>query len=132
MSNFHDFLVEHAMFPFPELVGTRSINSTDISPFDVGLINAEWKAKHAVRDNSLNQKLCSVLQDILGDQVLPAATENFLLPAFSPKLGLVEVPGMPGVPDRDWLKNPSEIRVSLPKESSNRASADSTDRLGRC
>ena len=120
------------MFPFPELVGTRSINSTDISPFDVGLINAEWKAKHAVRDNSLNQKLCSVLQDILGDQVLPAASEKFLLPAFSPKLGLVEVPGMPGVPDRDWLKNPSETRVSLPKELSNRASADSTNRLGRC
>ena len=67
MSNFHNFLVEHAMLPFPELVEVGSINSTNISLVDVRLINAKWKAKHVVRDDNLNQKLCSVLWDIHGD-----------------------------------------------------------------
>jgi hypothetical protein len=49
MSNFHDFLEEHAMFPFSELDDARSIGSTYIFPIEVRLLDANWKPKHAVR-----------------------------------------------------------------------------------
>jgi hypothetical protein len=115
MSNFHDFLVEQALFPFPEPDEARSICCTDISEIEVGLLETEWKAKHAVRDDTLVQKLCDVLKKILGDRVLPA-DDNFLLAAFSPKLEVDEIPGRPGMLDLAWLKNPNEAHVSFPKD----------------
>jgi hypothetical protein len=115
MSNFHDFLVKHAMFPFPEPDEARSIGSTDISEIEVGLLETEWKAKHAVRDDTLIQKLCDTLQDILGDTVLPADANNHLLAAFSPKL---QVDEYNSTFDDDWLANPNEAHVSFPKDFS--------------
>jgi len=114
MSNFHDFLVEHAMFPFPKPDEARSIDSTDVSEIEVGLLKTEWKAKHsAMRDDTLVQKLCDTLQDILRDRVLPAGAEKHLLVAFSPKLQVSEYTG---TFDREWLANPNEAHVSLPKD----------------
>ena len=49
MSNLHDFLVEHAKFPFPQLKeGPSSASITDISLIEVPLLEREWKANHAV------------------------------------------------------------------------------------
>jgi hypothetical protein len=115
MSNFHDFLVEHAMFPFPELDVTRSVGSTDISELEVGRLGKGWKAEHAVRDDTLCQKLCHVLQDILRDMVLPAEDEYNLLPFFSPRLGVTSKGNIKG----EWLKNPHEARVSISSRPSN-------------
>ena len=52
------------MFPFPKLNEAGShLDSTDISEIEVGiLLETEWKAKNAVRDDTLVQKLCDILQ----------------------------------------------------------------------
>ncbi|KAM6493292.1 hypothetical protein JOM56_011426 [Amanita muscaria] len=84
--NLHDFLVEYAKFPFPRPDESQTAGTTDISKFEVGLLEPEWKATHAVRDDSLVQKLCHSLESILGDTPLAAGRENFLLERFSPKL----------------------------------------------
>ena len=63
--NMHDFLVEYAKFPFPRLVEDKTFTTTDISMIEVGLLEAKWKANHAVRDNALVQKLCTTLANIL-------------------------------------------------------------------
>ncbi|KIK09865.1 hypothetical protein K443DRAFT_127259 [Laccaria amethystina LaAM-08-1] len=87
MSNLHNFLVEHAMFPFPQPTeGGPSTGTTDISLFEVPKLDREWKAKYAVRDNMLVQKLCNTLQNILGDTILSADAENQLLSRFSPRI----------------------------------------------
>jgi hypothetical protein len=108
MSSFHDFLVEHAKFPFPEPDVTKTVGSTDISVIEVGRLGKRWKAGHAVRDDTLAQKLCDVLQDILGDMVLPAEDENDLLPFFSPRLGVSH-----GMIMGDWMDNPNKSHVSI-------------------
>jgi hypothetical protein len=107
MSNFHNFFVEHAMFPFPELDVTKYVGSTDISELEVGRLGKGWKAEHAVRDDTLAQKLCHVLQDILGDKDLPAVIQSIILRNFSPKLEV----NPNGMIKRNWMKNPSESRV---------------------
>jgi hypothetical protein len=111
MTKLHDFLVEHAKFPFPQpanrSVGTADISS--ISSFDVGLLEREWKPNHAVRDNMLVQKLCSTLEIILGDTVFPADVANKYLARFSPKIQLTEY----GFENSTWTENPSEIQVSV-------------------
>jgi len=78
----HDFLVEHAKFPFPPPSECPSADTTDISQFEVSLLKEEWKAGHAVRDNALVQKLCHTLQDILEDTPLAANVERLLLASF--------------------------------------------------
>jgi hypothetical protein len=85
MSKLHDFLVEHAKLPFPPLNEDLSSNTTDISVLDVGLLEIERKAKLAVRDDTLVQKLCDTLQDILGDAPLTDPIKNYLLASFRPK-----------------------------------------------
>jgi len=118
MSKWHEFLLEHAKFPFPQLnkhpnipfhqldedtsVGTANM----ISQIEVGLLRPEWKANHAVRDDALVQKLS--LKDILGETVLPAGSESYLLQYFSPELGHQ---------DNHWLTNPSEAHVSFQNDS---------------
>jgi hypothetical protein len=67
MSKLHDFLVEHAKFPFPHLGELQSGDTTDISELEVTLLESEWKAKQAVPDDALVQKLCHTLKDILGE-----------------------------------------------------------------
>jgi hypothetical protein len=113
MSNFHDFLVKHAKFYFPEPDEAKSVGSTDISSFEVGMLDPHWKAKHAVRDDALVQKLCGILRNILGDMELPAGAES-LLARFSPKLEAREFPGKPSWVAKPWLKNLNEARVSFP------------------
>ena len=76
MSNFHNFLVEHAKFPFHKPDEARSTGSNDISEIEVRLLETKWKAKHVVRDDTLVQNLCDVLQDILRDIVLSVGAEN--------------------------------------------------------
>jgi hypothetical protein len=115
MSNFHDFLVKHAKFYFPELDETKSVYTTDISSLEVGKLDPHWKAKHAVRDDTLVRKLCGILQNILGDMVLPAGSEG-LLATFSPKLEVREFPGKPSWVAQSWLKNSNEACVSSPKD----------------
>ena len=76
----HDFLVEPAMFPFPHPNEDQTTDTTDVSQFEVGMLDVEWKAWYAVRDDNLDQKLCQTLEDILGD--VPLATTSSL--SFNP------------------------------------------------
>jgi hypothetical protein len=107
-SFFHDFLVEHAKFPFPECSLGSVASSTDISEFDVGLLDNEWKAYHAVRDNSLAEKLCEYLKGILGETPLTEESRKDLLLWFLPALSTVRR----GMAAKEWLNNPSEAHVS--------------------
>jgi len=86
MVKFHDFLVKHAKFPFPLPDERRTVDTTDVSDFEVGLLEREWKAKYAVRDDALVRKLCDSLKNILGDTALSADSEKDLLGDFSPRL----------------------------------------------
>jgi hypothetical protein len=110
----HDFLVEHAKFPFPPLSVELSSSTTDISVLDVNSLETKWKAKRAVRDDTLVQKLCDALGAILGDAPLAEATENYLLVSFSPRIQVDEF----GREDKDWSTNPSEAHVSVSRCSS--------------
>ncbi|KIL55381.1 hypothetical protein M378DRAFT_634291 [Amanita muscaria Koide BX008] len=113
MSNLHDLLVEHATFPSPQPNEGLSAGTTDISQLEVPLLEREWKANHAVRDNTLVQKLCNTLENILGDTLLAADAENQLLSRFSPRIQF----GALGREESDWRANPSEChsRVLLTK-----------------
>jgi hypothetical protein len=102
----HDFLVARAMFPFPHPIDDRTAGTTDVSQFEVALLEREWKAGHAVRDEALVKKLCQALEDILGDT--PAGAEDYLLASFSPQLQADEL----GT-DGEWDTNPSEVQVSI-------------------
>jgi hypothetical protein len=86
MAKFHDFLVEHAKFPFPLPDELRTADTADVSDFEVGLLEREWKAKYAVRDDALVQKLCHSLKNVLGETALSADAEEALLAVFSPRL----------------------------------------------
>ena len=108
--NLHDFLVEHAKFPFPRPDEDRTVNTTDISLLEVGLLETEWKALRAVRDDTLVQKLCKTLKDILGDTSLNVDDENFLLSNFSLQLQRVRKSGKD---DKQWDRNPSESMVGI-------------------
>jgi hypothetical protein len=104
-----DFLAEHAKFPFPQPNEGPSAGTTDISLIEFPLLEREWKANHAVRDNTLVQKLCNTLGNILGDTLLAVDAENQLLSRFSPRIQLTAR----GREDLDWRRNPSESHVSL-------------------
>ena len=107
----HDFLVEHAIFPFPHPNEDQTAGTTtDVSQFEVGMLEGEWKAGHAVRDDSLVQKLCQALENILGDTTpLASGAEDYLLENFSPQLQL----DRRGRRDAEWDRNPSEAQVSI-------------------
>jgi hypothetical protein len=114
MAKFHNFLVEHAKFPFPLPDELRTVDTTDVSDFEVGLLEREWKAKYAVRDDALVRKLCDSLKNILGDTVLSADSEKDLLTVFSPRLEFDKFGKI-----QAWLTNPSEARASFQKLSWN-------------
>lgn len=63
--------MEHAKFPFPLPDELRSAYSTNVSYFEVGLLNREnrWKAEYVTRDDALVRKLCDSLKNIFGDTV---------------------------------------------------------------
>ena len=105
----HDFLVENAKFPFPHPDEDGSVDTTDVSQFELGMLEREWKAGHAVRDDTLVQNLCQTLRDILGDTLLADGAEKYLLASFSPQLRFDE----DGIEDKGWEKNPSEVKVSI-------------------
>ena len=105
----YEYLVEHAMFPFPVPTVTGDATSTDISDIDVGFLERQWKASYAVPDNDLAPKLCAALRNILAETPLTEDSENSLRPLFLPTL-LVDVDGMPL---ETWLDNFSEAQVSL-------------------
>ena len=105
----HDFLVEHAMFPFPHPNEDRTAVTTDVSQFEVAMLEREWKARYAVRDDALVQKLCQALEDILGAIPLAAGAESYLLASFSPQLQVDERGGE----NEEWDTNPSEAQVSI-------------------
>jgi hypothetical protein len=109
MSELHDFLVEHAKFPFPHPTEDRSANTADVSVFEVGVLEREWKAKHAVRDDTLVQKLCHSLKNILSDSLLEAGAEKYLLASFSPQLQFDER----GATSPEWSRNPNKAQVSF-------------------
>jgi hypothetical protein len=77
-----EFLVEHAKFPSPHPVEDGSVSTTDVSDVEVGLLEREWKAQYAVRDETLVQKHCHTLENILGDTPLPDDSEGQLLLSF--------------------------------------------------
>ena len=112
---FHDFLVEHAKFPFPDCPIGTSASSTRLSEVDVGLLDNQWKAHHAVRDNDLANKLCDTLRTTLGEMTVTEDSRNFLLRWFLPTLSVDER----GMEEVEWLRNSSEAKVSvilLPRE----------------
>jgi hypothetical protein len=109
MSSIHTFLVENAKFPFPVLDGKLSNSTTDISPVDVGYLETEWKAKRAVRDDELVEKLCHALEGSLGNAPLAEQARDYLLAKFSPR---IQFSGL-GQEDEDWSTNPNEAHVSL-------------------
>ena len=109
MFNMHDFLVEHAKFPSPQPNEGPSAGTTDVSLIEVPLLKREWKANHAVRDNTLVQKLCSTLENILGDTLLAVNAENQLLSRFLPMIQF----GALDRQDLDWGTNPNESHVSV-------------------
>jgi hypothetical protein len=114
MVNFHNFLVERAKFPFPLPEESRSCSTTDISDFEVGLLEPEWRAKYAIRDNALVRKLCDGLKNILGDTVLSADSKEDFLAVFSPRLESDKF----GI-EEDWLDNPTEFEASFQKIQCN-------------
>jgi hypothetical protein len=59
-TTWREFLEEHADFPFPHLVENGSQNTTDVSEIEVGLLEREWKAKYAIRNETLVQKICLI------------------------------------------------------------------------
>ncbi|KAH9004932.1 hypothetical protein EDB86DRAFT_3186805 [Lactarius hatsudake] len=104
-----EFLVEHAKFPFPVLVESGSVSITDISPMDVGNVAPEWRAKYTVPDETLVQKLCTTLDNILGDTVLPDGSRNDLLKRFGRHVEFRTIGGT-DIKNRQWSVNDSEVR----------------------
>ncbi len=109
---FHDFLVEHAIFPFPETVIGGTVTSTDISLVDVGIIHNDWKATYAVRDNDLSRKLCDAFKSILGETPLTERSKHSLQRWFLPASLEDDDEDDDGIDER-WLENPSEAHVSV-------------------
>jgi hypothetical protein len=109
----HDFLVEHAKLPLPHLDERNTEDGADISECEVGLPQREWKARHAVRDDALVQKLCQTLSNILGDTPSAAGDENYLLPRFSQKL-------QSGVEDPAGVTYPNKHHVHFVPSSRRR------------
>jgi len=105
----YEYLVEHAMFPFPEPVVDGKATSTDISDIDVGKLERQWKAIHAVPDNNLAPKLCDALRDILAGTPLTEDSKGSLEPLFLPALRSTTG----GRQRKMWLGNTNEAEVSL-------------------
>jgi hypothetical protein len=61
-----------------------------VSQIEVALLQKEWKAARAVRDDNLLQKLCDTLQGIHGDTRLEADAEDYLLECFLPRVQVAE------------------------------------------
>jgi hypothetical protein len=80
--------VERAKFIFPRPDELRSVSTTDVSQFEVGSTEKEWKA--ALATIFFNIPVILTLKDTLGDPLLAAGSENYLLARFSPRLQVDE------------------------------------------
>jgi hypothetical protein len=72
MSHFtrpNDGFLQSARFPAPPVAIKRTLDTTDVSDVDIGLLDPEWKAKFAIRD-TLAESLCDTLSQILGQTPL--------------------------------------------------------------
>ena len=99
----HDFLVEHAKFPFPEcLIDDASASSTGLSEIDVGLLDDQWKARHAVRDDDLANKLCVSLRTTLGHAPVTEHSRSYMSRWL-----------LPEIMDQDWKINQNQVNVSV-------------------
>ena len=65
-----------------------------------------------MRDDTIVQKLCQTLEDILGDTPLAAGAEGYLLASFLSRLQVDER----GRRNVAWNENPSESKVSILNE----------------
>ncbi|KAH9043887.1 hypothetical protein EDB85DRAFT_1855365 [Lactarius pseudohatsudake] len=110
MTTWNNFLDEHATFPFPRLPDRGGHpNSAEISEIIAGQITPLWKAKHAIRDDRLPEKLCTSLEDILGDTPFPHEWEDRLLSMFGRRLQF-PTNGNQEVEDRNWMWNRTEVQ----------------------
>lgn len=109
MMKWQDFLFEHAKFPFPNTVESISDSSDDISKLEIGLLEEEWKAKYAMRDVTLVEKLCQTLEKILGDTLIEDPQDT-LLSMFGPRLGFTRL-GQVERAKAKWSHNNSEAEV---------------------
>ncbi|KAH9039312.1 hypothetical protein EDB85DRAFT_2287134 [Lactarius pseudohatsudake] len=108
MTTWREFLVEHAKFPFPDPVENPYVG-TDISPKDVGDVAPNWRAKYAVSDKTLVQKLCQTLDNILGDTVFPDDSRNDYLLHFGRHLQF-RTSGATEIEISEWAENGSRAR----------------------
>lgn len=110
MTTWKNFLDEHATFPFPRLPDRgRHPSSAEISEIIAGQITPVWKGKHAIRDDRLPEKLCTSLEDILGDTPFPHESEDQLLSMFGRRLQF-RPHGNDEVEDRNWMWNRTEVQ----------------------
>ncbi|KAH9175245.1 hypothetical protein EDB89DRAFT_1903808 [Lactarius sanguifluus] len=124
MSTWREFLVEHAKFPFPDPVENKSVDTTDISPEDVGKVDPKWRAKYAVPDETLVGNLCQTLDNILEDTVLLDDSRNDLLLYFGRHLQFRTV-GRREIEDRIWSTNRNEYTaLRTPWNTSSEVSLD--------
>lgn len=118
MTTWKNFLDEHATFPFPRLPDRgRHPSSAEISEIIAGQITPVWKGKHAIRDDRLPEKLCTSLEDILGDTPFPHESEDQLLSMFGRRLQF-RPHGNDEVEDRNWMWNRTEVQVGTPSRLS--------------
>ncbi|KAH9179320.1 kinase-like domain-containing protein [Lactarius sanguifluus] len=104
MTTWQEFLVEHAKFPFPDPVENGS---------DVGVVAPKWRAKYAVPDGTLVQKLCRTLDNILEDTVLSSdGSQVHLLLNFGRRLQFHPI-GTDEIEDPTWSTNGSECQSRM-------------------
>jgi hypothetical protein len=110
MTTWREFLLEHAKFPFPKTTGRSSGSSADINPLQIGSIPQNWKAKYAVPDVTLVQKLSQTLDEILGNTPIEGPTD-YVLSVFGRRLKFF--PAVDGVETRNtrWSKNRDKVHV---------------------
>ena len=102
------WLAECVTFPFPTPAGGGYSSTTDISQLEVAQLKSNWKAQYAVRDDTLVQKLCHTLDNILGDTILPCDPEELLL-IFGHHLQFRY--GSQELEDLEWSTNTNEAKV---------------------
>lgn len=113
MTKWQDFLLEHANFlspPDTDESESASSGSADVSDVEAGYITQSWRAKYAMRDETLVEILCQTLKMILGDATI-GVPQDTLSSLFGRRLGFL--PSSLGGEHEVhmWTQNKSEIQV---------------------
>lgn len=130
-TTWREFLPENAKFPFPDTT-TRSMyaHSADINPLLVGSIPQNFKAKYAVPDMTLVDKLCQTLDEILGDNPIMGPIPD-LLSMFGHRLEFFKPFGGAVTRHTEWshIGDESKVRtwILIPRHLAN-----SWDSVGSC